>query len=126
MVLPVARTVLIVDDDAFTRAQLRDCLVGMDVELDDVPDAEGALARVGQGDVVCVLLDLVMPKMSGLQLLATLRQTFPRVPVIVISGLDTDRMIEEARKQGARLFLRKPFHPLEVQQAVRAALELST
>jgi CheY-like chemotaxis protein len=120
----VARTVLIVDDDAFTRAQLRDCLVGMDVELDDVADAESALARVAKGSVVCVLLDLVMPKMSGLQLLGTLRTTYPNIPIIVISGLDTDRMVEEAKKQGARLFLRKPFHPLEVQQAVRAALEL--
>jgi DNA-binding NtrC family response regulator len=120
----VARTVLIVDDDAFTRAQLRDCLVGMDVELDDVGEAEAALAAVAKGSVVCVLLDLVMPKMSGLQLLSTLHTTHPHIPVIVISGLDTDRMVEEARKQGARLFLRKPFHPLEVQQAVRAALEL--
>lgn len=116
---------LIVDDDAFTRAQLRDCLVGMDVALDDVADAEAALARVQQGEVVCVLLDLVMPRLSGLQLLGTLHQSHPALPVIVISGLDTERMIEEARKQGARLFLRKPFHPLEVQQAVRAALELS-
>jgi DNA-binding NtrC family response regulator len=122
----VARTVLIVDDDAFTRAQLRDCLVGMDVELDDVPDAEGAMARVAKGDIICILLDLVMPKMSGLQLLGTLKNTHPKLPVIVISGLDTERMIEEATKQGARLFLRKPFHPLEVQQAVRSALELTS
>lgn len=122
----MARTVLIVDDDAFTRAQLRDCLVGMDVELDDVADAEGALARIGKGDVICVLLDLVMPKMSGLQLLGTLKASHPRLPVIVISGLDTERMIDEATRQGARLFLRKPFHPLEVQQAVRSALELTS
>ena len=122
----MTRTVLIVDDDAFTRAQLRDCLVGMDVALDDVADAESALQRAGSGDVVCVLLDLVMPKMSGLQLLGMLRAKHPSIPVIVISGLDTDRMVDEARKQGARLFLRKPFHPLEVQQAVRAALEVTT
>jgi two-component system, chemotaxis family, chemotaxis protein CheY len=121
----VARTVLIVDDDTFTRAQLRDCLVGMDVDLDDVADAAQALIRVQQGGVVCVLLDLVMPKMSGMQLLAELKEHHPRIPVIVISGLDTERLIDEARSKGARLFLRKPFHPLEVQQAVRAALELN-
>ncbi len=121
----MARTVLIVDDDAFTRAQLRDCLVGMDVALDDVADAEAALQKIGKGEVVCVLLDLVMPKKSGLQLLNELHANHPQLPGIVISGLDTDRMMEEARKLGARLFLRKPFHPLEVQQAVRAALELA-
>lgn len=121
----MARTVLIVDDDAFTRAQLRDCLVGMDVALDDVGDAETALARVAAGEVVCVLLDLVMPKKSGLELLGELRTQHPRVEVIVISGLDTERMIDEATRKGARLFLRKPFHPLEVQQAVRSALELA-
>ena len=117
------RTVLIVDDDAFTRAQLRDCLVGMDVELDDVADAEAAVARMATGDVVCVLLDLVMPRKSGLELLVEITATWPKVAIIVISGLDTQRMIDDARQKGARLFVRKPFHPLEVQQAVRAALE---
>ena len=121
----MARTVLIVDDDTFTRAQLRDCLVGMDVDLDDVADATQALIKVQQGGVVCVLLDLVMPKMSGMQLLQELKANHPKIPVIVISGLDTERMIDDARSKGAKLFLRKPFHPLEVQQAVRAALELN-
>lgn len=117
--------ILIVDDDRLARASLRDCLHGLDGEIGEAEDGEEALEKIAQRAPDVVLLDLLMPRKSGLHVLAELRAR--RVPsrVLVISSFDTESLIEQALKAGADGFIAKPFHPIEIAGAVKRALEQS-
>jgi two-component system, chemotaxis family, chemotaxis protein CheY len=115
--------ILIVDDDRFARVTLRDCLAGLDCELSEAADGEEALALVRKRAPDLVLLDLMMPKMSGLQVLTELRAMMLPTKVLVISSLDTQSLVDQAVQAGADGFIAKPFHPIEIAGAVKQVLE---
>ncbi len=114
--------VLIVDDDAFVRAYLRDALAETGYGLLEAANGEEALELVASDRPEVVLLDLLMPKQSGLDALSKIRSVSPESRIIVISSLDGESLIEQAMAAGARGFVAKPFHPLEVVGAVRKVL----
>lgn len=117
-------TVLIVDDDLFVRRLLEDALTdsGLALRLLQAADGEEALAVAGRERPEVVLLDLFMPRLSGLEVLAQLRTAVPESRVVVISSMDAEPVIEQALQAGAAGFIAKPFHPLEIVSAVREAL----
>jgi two-component system, chemotaxis family, chemotaxis protein CheY len=115
--------VLIVDDDAFVRVVLKDALEGQGYRLLEASDGEEAVAQTAVARPDVVLLDLMMPRQSGLEALAQIRKVHPEGRVVVISSMDSESMVQQALKAGARGFISKPFHPLEIQGAVRQALE---
>ena|SRR5689334_23032372 len=115
--------ILIVDDDRFARTMLRDCLSGLECELSESADGEEALALVRKRVPDVILLDLMMPKMSGMQVLNELRAQKIRSKILVISSLDTQSLVDQALKAGADGFIAKPFHPIEIAGAVKQALE---
>lgn len=117
-------TVLIVDDDLFVRRLLEDALTdsGLALRLLQAADGEEALAVAGRERPEVVLLDLFMPRLSGLEVLAQLRTEVPESRVVVISSMDAEPVIEQALQAGAAGFIAKPFHPLEIVSAVREAL----
>ena len=116
--------VLIVDDDLFVRRLLEDALAGsgLALRLLEASDGEEALALATRERPDVVLLDLFMPRRSGLELLALLREAVPETRVVVISSMDAEPVIEQAMQAGAAGFIAKPFHPLEIAAAVREAL----
>jgi len=116
--------VLIVDDDAFVRAYLKDALAETGYFLSEASNGEEAVdvASMERPDVV--LLDLLMPKQSGLDALAKLRNICPESRIIVISSLDSDSLVDQALNAGAKGFVAKPFHPLEILGAVRKVLQV--
>ncbi len=117
-------TVLIVDDDSFVRAAVRDVLCDEpDLRLSEAEDGDEALAAVIAEHPAVVLLDLLMPRRSGLEVLAEMLRQSPASRVIVMTSLQTESLETLARKEGASGFLAKPFHPLELIAAVRRALE---
>ncbi|MFN0062177.1 MAG: response regulator [Myxococcaceae bacterium] len=122
MVTPLNPQVLIVDDDAFVRVFLKDALEGGNYRFLEAADGEEAVekAQASQPDVV--LLDLFMPKQSGLEALSRLRQVTPDSRVVVISSLDSESLVQQALEAGALGFISKPFHPMEIVSAVRQAL----
>jgi len=115
--------VLIVDDDAFVRTYLRDMLADTGYFLSEASNGEEAVRLVASDHPEVILLDLFMPKQSGLEALSKIRTVSPKSRVIVISSMDSDGVVEQAITAGARGFVAKPFHPLEVLGAVRRALE---
>ncbi|MBL8922237.1 MAG: response regulator [Myxococcaceae bacterium] len=115
--------VLIVDDDRLLRAMLKDALADVPCAVREADSGDAALAAIDQKVPAVLLLDLVMPGKSGLDLLKTLQGRKLAMRVVVVSSLDTESLVQQALKDGAHGFLSKPFHPLDVQNVVRAALE---
>ena len=113
--------VLIVDDDQLIRAMVRDALIDVPCEIREASSGDAALAAIAERNPAVVLLDLVMPGKSGLEVLKTLKGGKSRV--LVLSALDTEALVQQALASGAHGFLSKPIHPLDVQNLVRGALE---
>jgi two-component system chemotaxis response regulator CheY len=113
--------ILIVDDDAFVRALLRDMLADQGHPLQEAENGQEALELQGPPPRV-VLLDLFMPEMSGMEALVLIRHRWPETPVLVISSMDSERLVDEALAAGASGYITKPFHPMEIASAVERAL----
>lgn len=114
--------ILIVDDDQFVRAVLRDVLSPRGYQCSEAGDGEEALERVRADRPDVVLLDLLMPKMSGIEALEEIRRAYPASRVVVITSLASDALVARALSAGATGFVFKPFHPIEIQEAVQHAL----
>lgn len=117
------RTILIVEDDKFARVFLKDCLSELQCRIEEAVDGDDALAKIAQVTPDLVLLDLVMPKKSGLEVLKAVRGAAPTPPILVVSSLDTDKLIQQALSAGANGYISKPFAPIEVLTAVKRELE---
>jgi two-component system, chemotaxis family, chemotaxis protein CheY len=114
-------SILIVDDDAFVRTLLRDMLSSRGYALVEAENGRAALALAGPAPNL-VLLDLLMPQMSGMEALSQIRDRWPSARVLVITSMDSERLLEEAMEAGAAGYITKPFHPMEIASAVEKAL----
>jgi two-component system chemotaxis response regulator CheY len=117
-----APTILVVDDDAFVLAVLRDLLEEQGAHVVEARDGDEALAVAEREKPALVFLDLVMPNRSGLEALPELLRRNPGTRVLVVSSFDAGGLVDEARRLGAAGFIAKPFHPLEIARAVREQL----
>jgi CheY-like chemotaxis protein len=121
------RRVLIVDDEADVRKTLTDIVRAMryaePLEIEAVPDGREGLDAVVRQRPDVVLLDLQMPRMDGLALLKQIREIEPRLPVIVISATQENKMSSEALRHGAVAYLPKPFDPRHVEMLVATFLD---
>lgn len=119
-------SVLVVDDDANLRRMLRAVLEEEGYPVDEAPSAEAGLQAVTQGELPeVVLLDLVLPGMSGLDALPRFQEALPGVPVVLISGQAGLHDAVRATREGAFHFLEKPLSPEAVFPTVRAAVEVA-
>lgn len=119
----MAATVLVVDDDAHIREGLCDILEHEGYQTQAVSDGKTALARLDEADVDVLLLDLKIPRVSGMEVLRETRATHPGVPVVIVSGKGTVQRAVEATKIGAYDFLEKPVDAQRLLVTVRNALE---
>jgi len=121
------RRVLRVEDEADVRKTLTDILRAMryaePLEIEGVPDGRDGLDAVVRQRPDLVLLDLQMPRMDGLALLKQIREIEPRLPVIVISGTQENKMSSEALRHGAVAYLPKPFDLRHVEMLVTMFLD---
>ena len=101
-------TVYVLDDDASVRNSLGRLMrsEGYDVRLYE--SAERFLQEVMVTPLACLLLDITLPTINGLEVQRTLNERKIHLPVIAISARDDDAVRLEARKLGARFFFRKP------------------
>jgi DNA-binding NtrC family response regulator len=116
--------VLVVDDEAGVRESLRMLLHG-ECEVATAESADAALAKVGEAMPDLILLDLVMPGRSGLELLEELRQLDDPPPVIVLTATKTVTTAVEAMKLGAADYVTKPFEVDALRIKIRHHLEHS-
>jgi DNA-binding NtrC family response regulator len=115
--------VLIVDDDSGFRTALSTAMSARGFDVASVPNGSGALAWLGTNTCDVVLLDLKMPDMSGMEVLERLRERYPAVEVILLTGHGTIDTAVAAIRRGAFQFLTKPCSPDEVEVTVLKALE---
>lgn len=98
----------IVDDDDSVRKGLSRLMRSAGIESHAYESAERFLQEVQNEPHACILMDITMPRMSGLELSARLREKGIALPVIAISARDDDDTRKLARELGVRFFLRKP------------------
>jgi len=102
------QTVYIVDDDADVRESARALLEAYDLAVQEFDSARAFLAGFKADCKACLLLDLNMPEMNGLELLEQLRRLKIGLPVIIVTGQGDADAAERARRAGAFAFLQKP------------------
>ena len=117
------RRVLVVDDEENIRLVLRTLLRKHGYEVEVADSGEAALALVDSFGPDVILTDVRMPKMGGLDLLATLKAKQQPATVIVMSAYGSNDLALEAMKAGAYDYLSKPFKPDEVVLVLRKAEE---
>ncbi|MDQ2921513.1 MAG: response regulator [Acidobacteriota bacterium] len=114
--------ILVVDDDETIRDALYE-LLSEEYLCHTAETAEKAFARLEVDTYDVVLTDISMPGLSGLELLGQVRQRFPDIPVIVISGISDQEHAQGLIKLGAFDFLLKPFRLEVVERSVKRAVE---
>jgi len=114
-------SVLVVDDDDDFRrtCELSVASLGHDVEA--ASSAAEAMERLGAGSIDVALLDILMPETSGLQVLHEIKQSFPDVEVVVMSGHASVPWAVGAMRSGAADYLVKPFDAQTLGRALAAA-----
>ncbi len=119
---PVER-ILLVDDDVALATMLREFFELQGFEVEMVHDGSAALDRVAQAVPALIVLDVMMPGISGFEVLKRLRERHQQVPVIMLSarGEESERIL--GLLGGADDYLPKPCNPLELVARVRAVLK---
>ena len=108
MIAKLKDRIAIVDDDAAIRQALKRLLGAAALETVSYSSGAEFLEALASGEPSCVILDMHMPGLSGLDVQRHLAQAKPALPVIVITGHDTPKAREEALALGASAYLPKP------------------
>ncbi len=114
-------SILVVDDDADITNYLEATLRELDFEVTVANSGEEALVKIDHDQFDLIITDLVMPGMSGFQLMLELHSRQVPMPIIVLSGHDSRDMMREAMKHGAYDFLAKPLALEELKITLRNA-----
>lgn len=117
--------VSVVDDDESVRESLPDLLKEFGYEARAFSSAEGFLSSDCANRTRCLILDVAMPEMSGLDLQRELQLRGQTIPIIFITAQTDGTVRERAFEQGAVSFLLKPFSDTALLAAVKAALGTS-
>lgn len=117
--------ILIVDDAASMRKNIVDLLSMKDYELVEVENGEDAIDTVDKVKFDMLILDINLPKMSGLEVLEYVKKTYPDIPCIMLTAYGTSEKAIEAMKLGAFDYLEKPFELDEFLLVVDRALSYS-
>lgn len=112
----------VIDDDEAIRDSLAFLFGTAGFEVATYPSAEAFLAESQGSGVACILSDVRMPGMSGIELLRALKARGSRLPVIMMTGHGDIALAVEAMKAGATDFIEKPFDDKTLLRTVRAAV----
>ncbi len=120
----MAGRVLIVDDARYMRTILREIFTdaGWDV-VADAADGEEAAALYREYEPDLVVLDLVMPRVGGLETMRRILRRNDRARILVCSALGEKKLVEEVLNAGAAGYIVKPFYENQLLRAARQALE---
>lgn len=119
----MGKRVMIVDDAPFMRTMIRDILQPYGFEIvAEGANGEEAVALYAQHKPDVMTLDIVMPKVTGLEALKRIMQADPKAKVIMVTAIDQREALMEAIKVGAADFIVKPFDDERVLSAVKKAV----
>jgi FixJ family two-component response regulator len=117
------KLVAIVDDDDSMRSALQGLLKAVGLPAQAFASAEEFLKSGQHHQIACLIADIRMPGMSGLELQTKLNAERCRIPIIFITAHGDEKMRMQALRAGAVEFLAKPFDEEVLLESVRAALE---
>jgi len=118
------KKILIVDDEAGIRDSLQLLLKGS-YDVITAEDGEEALQKVNSENPDMVLLDLILPKIDGIDALRTMKDSKPSLPVVILTGTNTVRTAVQAMKYGAIDYLGKPFDIDELKNIINQTTSLA-
>jgi len=117
----MSHKIMIVEDNSGFSRVLKDEIENSGYEAIAVDNGVDALLRYLEGDIHLILMDVVMPKLSGIDALRIIRKIDPAAKVVIITGNPTDEMRKEAMNLGAVEFLTKPFSLKSLIEILKAA-----
>jgi FixJ family two-component response regulator len=115
--------IAIVDDDSSSRESAQLLLHSAGYRAEIFASAREFLDSVRRGETACLILDVRMPGMDGLELQRCLNEAQRRIPIIFITAQGTESEEQRARKAGAVDFLRKPVNDEKLLSAIQTALK---
>jgi len=113
----------VVDDDEMLRESLPDLLREFGFTARAFSSGQQFLSSDDVGETKCLILDVAMPGMSGLDLQLVLKRHGQAIPIIFITGQNDEKVRERAFRQGAVKFLYKPFSDSDLFDAINAVLD---
>lgn len=116
-------TIFVIDDDAAVRESLSWLLESVNLHVERYDSAETFLESYSIHKIGCLLLDIRMPGMSGLQLQEKLNKYKYTLPIIIITGHGDVPLAVRAMKNGALEFIQKPFNDQDLLDIIHIALE---
>ena len=118
------KRILLIDDDEEFRVRVQKFLFNAGFHVETAADGHEALQKARGSPPELILLDVVMPKMSGLQVARLLKfdEKSKKIPIIMMSVLDQPTDMEQGKAVGVSLYLTKPFSDEELLSAVRKLL----
>jgi FixJ family two-component response regulator len=119
-----SKIIVIIDDDEAMQDSLRDLLEAAGLAARCFGSAEDFLKSNLHDEAACLIVDIRMPKMSGLELQAKLKEEECNVPIIFITAHGDARMRIQAMRRGAVEFLAKPFDHQLLLKRVRSAVNM--
>ena len=115
--------VLVIDDEAVVSEVIAAMLANSGYEVVSAETAAEALDLFADESIRLVITDILMPHVSGLELLEAMRARRPNVPIVLVTGAATHDNMSEALTRGADGFIVKPFTQAELEQALAKALD---
>ncbi len=112
------RRILIVEDERFLREVLKENLTQEDIHVDAAEDGLAAIDYLKKNTYDIAILDLVMPRMNGVELIGWLRKNVPSLPIVVISAVASEEEAKKLFKLGVKKFMKKPFKIEEILKVV--------
>lgn len=117
----MAKKILLVDDEPLIVKGLKFALEQDGYEIDSAEDGESAIEKTGKNQYDLILLDVMLPKLSGIEVCQTIRETSD-IPIIMLTakGEDMDKIL--GLEYGADDYMTKPFNILEVKARIKSIL----
>jgi DNA-binding NtrC family response regulator len=120
---PLEVQVLVVDDDPLIRDEIESLLRGQSLHVDSASSSEGARTLLGERQFSLALVDVRIAGEDGIALMRDMRERWPAMDIIMITGYGSIRNAVEAMRLGAADYITKPFDPEELVLATQKVLE---
>lgn len=116
--------ILVAEDEPLMLMAIEAKLKNLGFEVAVVPDGQQALNVLETFSPNLIITDILMPYLSGLELIGIIKSKNPTLPIIVLSGLGEEETVLEAFNLGADDFLTKPFKPSDLEVRVKRLLKI--
>jgi FixJ family two-component response regulator len=122
----VPPTVCVIDDDESFRLSIQNLLMSLGIPAATFDSAEAFLASSGLPEAACLVLDIRLGGMSGLDLMAQLNTAHRFIPTVVVTAHGDNEVRQQALRMGAIRFLAKPFQPYDLLAVLQVVMRSSS